>query len=104
MWGQYSLFQRDSELDSHRLRFNLEPSERVTYTIDWFRLKADVPLAGGERAYGDELDFAVRWAISRQLYFLGVAGVAWPGEAIKAQTQGAARPWVTFQASLFWGF
>lgn len=106
-WVQGINFKKvvtNSNLDSHRLRLNLEPSERLTYTIDWFRLRADVPLAGGERAYGDELDFAVRWAISRRLYFLGVAGVAWPGEVIKAQTQGSARPWVTFQASIFWGF
>jgi len=106
-WVQGVNFKKvvtNSNLRSHRVRFNVAPSERLSYTVDWFRLWADVPLAGGERAYGDELDFAVRWAISKRLFFLGVAGVAWPDDAIEAQTAGAAKPWVTVQASLFWGF
>lgn len=106
-WVQGVNFKKavtNSNLNSHRVRFHLEPSERLSYTIDWFRLRAAVPLPGGERAYGDEIDLGVRWAISKRLYFLGVAGIAWPGEAIRAQTQGAARRWTTVQASLFWGF
>ena len=65
---------------------------------------ADVPNPSGQRRYGDEINLALRWAISRQLYFLAVAGIAWPGEVIKTQTQGAARPWSTVQASLFVNF
>ncbi len=106
-WVQGVNFKKvvtNSNLNTHRVRFNLAPNERLNYTVDWFRLWADVPLATGERAYGDELDFAVRWAISKRWYFLGVAGVAWPDEVLRSQTGGTARPWVTVQASLFWGF
>lgn len=106
-WVQGINFKKvvtNSNVNSNRIRLNLAQDDRLNYTVDWFKLWADVPLATGERAYGDELDFAVRWAISKRLYFLGVAGIAWPGEVIKAQTQGAARPWTTVQASLFWGF
>lgn len=93
----------NTNLDTHRLRLNLAPDGQRNYTIDWFRLEADVPLATGESVYGEELDLAIRWAVSKRLYFLGVAGVAWPGAVIEAQTGGAARPWATVQASLFWG-
>jgi hypothetical protein len=106
-WVQGINFKKvvtNSNVDSHRIRFNVAPNNRVNYTVDWFRLLANVPLPTGERAYGDEVDFAVRWAISKRLFFLGVAGVAWPDDVLKAQTQGAAKPWVTVQASLFWGF
>jgi hypothetical protein len=106
-WVQGVNFKKvvtNSNLNTHRVRFNVVQSDRVNYTVDWFRLWADVPLPTGEQRYGDEVDFAVRWAVSRQWYFLGVAGVAWPDEILKAQTGGTARPWVTVQASLFWNF
>ena len=106
-WVQGVNFKKvvtNSNLDSHRVRFNVAPSERINYTLDWFRLWADVPLATGQRNYGQELDLGIRWAISKRLFFLGVAGIAWPDDVIKAQTQGAAKPWLTVQASLFWGF
>ena len=93
----------NTNLETHRLRLNLAPDGQRNYTVDWFRLEADVPLATGESVYGEELDFAIRWAVSKRLYFLGVAGVAWPGAVIEVQTAGEARPWATIQASLFWG-
>lgn len=105
-WVQGVSFKKvvtNSNLESHRLRLNLVQSPRINYTIDWFHLAADVALPSGATNYGSELDFVVRWAISKQLYFLGVAGVAWPDEIIREQTGGAARQWVTMQASLFWG-
>jgi hypothetical protein len=106
-WVQGVVFKKvvtNSNVNSHRVRLNLAPSARLNYTIDWFRLWADVPSATGAKAYGDEIDFAVRWAISKRWYFLGVAGIAWPDEVIKQQTGGVAKPWATVQASLFWGF
>ena len=106
-WVQGVNFKKvvtNSNLNSHRVRLNAGPDARLNFTLDYYRLWADVPLPKGEKTYGDELDLVVRWAISKQLFFLGVAGVAWPGEVIKAQTRGAAKPWGTVQASLFWGF
>jgi hypothetical protein len=106
-WVQGVNFKKivtNSNLNTHRVRLYLSPSDRVNYTFDYFRLCADVPNAAGQRQYGDEINLALRWAISRQLYFLAVAGIGWPGEVIKAQTQGAAKPWSTLQASLFVNF
>lgn len=106
-WVQGVNFKKvvtNSNLNTHRVRLYLSPSETVNYTFDYFRLWADVPNAAGQRQYGDEINLALRWAISRQLFFLAVAGIGWPGEVIKAQTQGAAKPWSTLQASLFFNF
>lgn len=94
----------NSNLDTHRIRVNFGPDPSLNYTIDYFRLDAHRTLPGGSDHYGDELNFAVRWAITPRLFLLGVAGVAWPGEAMQERTGGQARPWSTFQASLFWGF
>ena len=106
-WVQGVNFKKvvtNSNLNSYRLRLNAGPDPRLNFTLDYYHLWADVPLSTGQSTYGNELDLYVRWSISKQLFFLGVAGVAWPGDVIQAQTQGAARPWSTVQASLFWGF
>lgn len=94
----------NSNLNSHRVRLNAGPDPRLNFTLDVYHLWADVPLPTGQKTYGNEVDLIVRWAISKQLFLLGVAGIAWPGDVIKTQTQGAAKPWSTVQASLFWGF
>jgi hypothetical protein len=106
-WVQGISFKKvvtNSNLDSHRWRLNLGPDPRLNYTIDYFRLYADQVLPGQAAHYGDELDVGVRWSITPRLFFLGVAGIAWPGDAIRDRTGGRARPWSTVQASLFWGF
>jgi hypothetical protein len=106
-WVQGVTFKKvvtNSNLDTHRIRVNFGPDPRLNYTVDYFRLEAHRTLPGQSDHYGDELNFAVRWAISPRLFLLGVAGVAWPGEAMQERTGGLARPWSTFQASLFWGF
>ena len=106
-WVQGVNFKKvvtNSNLNSHRVRLNAGPDARLNFTLDVYHLWADVPLPTGQQTYGNEVDLIVRWAITKQLFFLGVAAIAWPGDVIQAQTQGAARPWSTFQASLFWGF
>lgn len=106
-WVQGINFKKvvtNTNVNSHRVRINLAPSERVNYTFDYFRLKADQPTPSGAGTYGDEVNFTVRWRISDRLYFLGVGGIAWPDEIIRAQTKGSARRWATLQASLFWNF
>ena len=106
-WVQGVNFKKvvtNTNLNSHRVRLNAGPDPRLNFTLDFYHLWADVPLPTGQKTYGNEVDLVVRWAISKQLFFLGVVGTAWPGDVIKTQTQGAARPWSTVQASLFWGF
>jgi hypothetical protein len=79
-----------SNLNSHRIRLNAGPDPRLNFTLGHYHLRTDVPLQTGQKTYGNEVDLIVHWAISKQLFFLGVAGIASPGEEIKAQTQGAA--------------
>ena len=98
---------------SHRVRFNLTPTERLNLTLDWFLHRADeLNNIGANPAIaqlsspdlGQEISFTGRWAISDRLYFLGLIGVAIPGEAIKSAANGNASPWTTLQAQLFWTF
>ncbi len=94
----------NSNLRTHRIRVNFGPRPQLNYTVDVFRLDADVPTISGARHYGDELNVTLRWALTPRLFLLGVTGVAWPGAIMRERTNGAARPWTTLQASLFWGF
>lgn len=105
-WVQGVSFKKvvtNSNLDTHRLRLNLGTGPALNFTFDLFRLDANRTAPGGFKHYGDEFNAAVRWAISPRLYFLGVAGQAWPGDEIQRRAGGNARPWSTVQASLFWG-
>jgi hypothetical protein len=106
-WVQGVNFKKvvtNTNLNSHRVRLNAGPDERLNFTLDCYHLWADVPLPTGQSTYGNEVDLIVRWALSKQWFLLGVAGRAWPGDVIQAQTQGQAKPWSTVQVSLFWGF
>jgi hypothetical protein len=97
---------------THRLRFNVSPREGLNFTLDYFRHRADeLNNLGGSAALsqlqskdlGQELQFATRWAVSRNLYFVGVASHAIPGDAIKAAAPGA-KPWSSLQVQLYWNF
>lgn len=92
----------NSNLNSHRIRLNVAPSEKLTLTFDYFWLFADEGAGGDE--YARELDLGIRWMVSRNLYFLGVTGIAWPGDRLREQAGSALDNWTTFQASLFLNF
>lgn len=92
----------NSNLKSHRIRLNLAPMQKLSFTFDYFWLFADE--ARGGSSYSQELNLGVRWAISRNLYFLGVAGIAFPGDNLKQQAGRDLDNWTTMQASLFWNF
>jgi hypothetical protein len=98
---------------THRLRLNVAPDPRLNLTLDWFLHRADQLNNIGanpaiaqlsSRDLGQELQLAGRWAISDRLYFLGFAGAAFPGRAIRDAAGGDAEPWTTLQAQLFWNF
>ena len=98
---------------SHRIRLNVTPDPRLNLTLDWFlhrahefnNFGANPTLATlASRDLGHEVQFAARWAISDRLFFLGIASVAFPGQAIKVAAGGNADPWTTLQAQLFWSF
>jgi len=98
---------------THRVRFNVTPDKRLNLTLDYYRHEADeLNNRGGNPALstllskdlGDEVQFVTRWAMSNNLYFLGVLSHAVPGDALKLATPDPDRSWSTIQAQLFWNF
>lgn len=98
---------------SHRVRFNVAPDPRLNLTLDLFHHRADQRNNIGanpaisrlaSRDLGEEAQFAARWAISHRLFFLGIASIAFPAQAIESAAGGSADPWTTLQAQLFWSF
>ncbi len=98
---------------SQRIRLNVTPNPRLNLTLDVFWHRADqFNNIGGNPALaqlsskdlGEEVQFTARWAIRDDLYFLGVVGRAFPGQAIKDATGGTAEDWTTVQAQLFRSF
>lgn len=92
----------NSNLNSHRIRLNLIPTQKLSLTFDYFQLRADE--SRGSDLYAHEWDLGVRWNLTSQLFFLGVAGIAIPGENLKQRAGGDLDRWVTVQGSLFWFF
>jgi hypothetical protein len=104
-WVQGVSFKKvvgNTNLNSHRIRLNVAPTDTLSLTVDYFWLLADE--TGTSADYGQELNLALRWAISRNLFFLGVAGLAFPGDALRAQAGTDLDNWATLQASLFFNF
>jgi len=113
-WVQGKVFRRaigNSNLESHRLRLFLAPTPKLGVTFDFYALWADeLNNRGGsrplqelaDRSYGQELDVSVRWAISKQLFLLGLIGAADPGPAIDLALADGADIWTTVQLSLSW--
>lgn len=99
----------NSNLQTHRVQFNLAPREGLNFTLDWHRLRApELYNAGGNPALarlrshdiGQEFTLSARWSISRQVYLQSFISTAIPGRALREV--GADRPWTTVQASLYW--
>ena len=96
------------------MRFNVSPDPRLNFTLDLFLHRAEVANNLGANPaisqlksndLGKELHFVTRWAISQNFYFVGVASQAIPGKALKlAMPPGAAKPWSSLQAQLYWTY
>lgn len=93
----------NSNLDTHRIRLNVAPHPTLSLTVDYFWLMANEP-AGSARNIAQECDLGIRWAISRNLFFLGVAGIAFPDDHLRQKAGTGLDNWTTLQASLFWNF
>lgn len=94
----------------HRIRTNVAPNPRLNLTLDLFFLRANLLNNRGgnpalaqlqSRDLGREVQFVTRWAISRNVYFVGVASHAIPGRAIRLATPDPARPWSSLQAQFY---
>jgi hypothetical protein len=101
----------NSNLETHRLQFNLQPTPMLNITFDWHMLRASdrnnlgsnpALSALTSRDIGQEFTLTGRWAINRHLYWQLLASVAVPGEALR--DIGADKPWSTFQSSLYWNW
>lgn len=106
-WVQGVSFKKvvtNSNLNSHRVRFNISPQKTLSFTFDYFYLFAPVRSPGGNSVYGQEVNGAIRWLINKRLFFLGVVGVASPGSVIKERASNNTKNWLTFQSSLFWSW
>ncbi|CAH0130419.1 alginate export family protein [Roseomonas sp. CECT 9278] len=97
----------------HRVRLNVSPWEGTNLTLDWYLNRAlELNNLGGNprlsqlssRDLGQEWQLVLRMPLNERLYFLGVAGLAQPGEAIRSAAGGSASNWTTLQAQLFWTF
>ncbi|MEQ9259966.1 MAG: alginate export family protein, partial [Roseovarius sp.] len=102
---------RNANLNTHRIQLNLEPRQGMNLTFDWHRLRADelnnlganpalATLTSGD--IGNEYTATLRWGIDRNRYLQLVASHARPGDALR--NVGAAKPWSTLQASLYFSF
>jgi hypothetical protein len=98
---------------THRLRLNLAPNERLNLTLDWHRHRAlELNNLGANPALatlssddlGEEFSLTARYALSRNLFLLGIASAGFPGKAIRDATPGPDEPWTTLQTHLFWTF
>jgi hypothetical protein len=56
------------------------------------------------RDLGEELQLTARWQLRPNLLVLGIASIAFAGEAIDAAAGGDADNWNTLQVQVFWGF
>ncbi len=56
------------------------------------------------RRLGQEFSLTARYALSRDVFLLGIASAGRPGKAIRDATPRSDEPWTTLQAHLFWTF
>lgn len=98
---------------THRIRLNISPWQGTNLTLDWYLNRAtQLNNSGANPALarlsshdlGQEWQLVLRTPLNEKLYFLGVAGIALPGKAIRSATGGSAANWTTLQAQLFWNF
>lgn len=93
--GNYPL--GNNNLNSHLFRIKAQPNDAVTLNFLYYNFTLDEPgsLAPGvtDDDWGDEIDFAIDWAVNDEVYLIGVVGTLFPGQAAK-QFTGGEDDWV----------
>ncbi|MBO1545255.1 alginate export family protein, partial [Brucella melitensis] len=101
----------NSNLETHRVQFNVAPDERLNLTFDYYLLRTpQLNNLGSNPALstlsshdlGQELSLSARWSATKSLYLQALVSHAIPGTALR--DIGADRNWTTFQVSLYGGF
>ena len=100
----------NSNSRSHRLSLAVQPSPVLTFSADYFIRSADQSNNLGGRAplaslqsldIGQELLLIGRHTLSNHFLLQAVAGIAFPGAAIRQAVPGAPSTWTSLQLSLF---
>jgi hypothetical protein len=103
----------NSNVLSHRVELQVNPSSTLQFSLDYFYLFADqLNNLGGRPVLanleslniGQEVTLTTRWSVAQNLFLLGITSIAFPGEAIQRAVTEDASPWFTFQVALFLGF
>jgi hypothetical protein len=88
--GNYPL--GNANVVSHMLRAKLKPREDLTMNVLCYRFMLDQPRsldpAVTDHHFGDEVDVTFDWQATDKLYFIGVIGALFPGDAAKQWTGG----------------
>jgi hypothetical protein len=109
----FSKVYKNSNLLTHRVTFNVKPTDTLELILDYFHHRADeVNNLGGigplqtlaSKDVGQEVTFTTYWYIGRHLFWQGIASAGIPGEAIDQAVGGIAKTWYTLQASLYFFF
>jgi hypothetical protein len=105
----------NSNLLSHRVELEVNPTDTLQFSLDYFYLYADqLNNLGGRpvlanlasHSIGQEVTLTTRWSVSKNLFLLGITSIAFPSDALRHSVQAVrdTNPWFTFQISLFLGF
>jgi hypothetical protein len=101
--GNYPL--GNGNLQSNMLRAKLQPNADITLNVLYYQFTFNEPASFGLTSddWGDELNIAVDWAYSEDLYLIGVFGVLMPGDGA-IQMVGDDEDWtyVMLYASYAW--
>ena len=109
----FSKVYKNSNLLTHRVTFNVKPTDTLELILDYFHHRGDeLNNLGGigplqtlaSKDIGQEVTFTTYWYIGRHFFWQGIASAGIPGEAIKQAVEGSAKTWYTLQASLYFFF
>lgn len=88
--GNYPL--SNTSLNSNLYRIKAQPSEKITLNLMYYDFWFDEPSVLGTGVtsddWGKELNFTIDWAVTEQIYVIGVLGNLSPGKAAEQWTGG----------------
>lgn len=95
----------NANLKSHLLRATVQPREGITVNALYYQFSLDQPSVLGVASddWGDEINLAVDWEASDQLYVIGMLGLLMPGDAAEQWTGGSS-DWLQAMLYLSWSW
>jgi hypothetical protein len=82
----------NANLKSHLVRASMQPKEGITVNALYYQFSLDQPSVLGVASddWGDEINLAVDWEATDQLYVIGMLGLLMPGSAAEEWTGGGS--------------